>query len=74
MFNWLFIVQVLPTMTASVGWATLLIFAIANALFILIIYFFYPEPRKERSRPSISSLPRLLRRRLDRLKGCPRSV
>ncbi|EIM87185.1 general substrate transporter [Stereum hirsutum FP-91666 SS1] len=46
MCNWIFnflVVQVLPTMTTSIGWATFLIFAIANAIFIPIIYFFYPE-------------------------------
>jgi hypothetical protein len=48
MSNWLFnflVVQVLPSMTASIGWATFLIFAIANALFIPVIYFFYPETK-----------------------------
>jgi hypothetical protein len=48
MSNWLFnflVVQVTPTMTASIGWATFLIFAIANALFIPVIYFFYPETK-----------------------------
>jgi hypothetical protein len=48
MSNWLFnflVVQVTPTMTASIGWATFLIFAVANALFIPVIYFFYPETK-----------------------------
>ncbi|CED82529.1 hexose carrier protein [Phaffia rhodozyma] len=46
MSNWLFnflVVQVTPTMTATIGWGTFLIFACANALFIPVIYFFYPE-------------------------------
>lgn len=42
-FNFL-VVQVLPTMTTSIGWATFLIFAIANAIFIPIIYFFCKCP------------------------------
>ncbi|KAI5801136.1 hexose carrier protein [Geopyxis carbonaria] len=44
--NWIFnflIVQVTPTMIASIGWGTYLFFAVMNALFIPVIYFFYPE-------------------------------
>ncbi|TGZ79868.1 sugar porter family MFS transporter [Ascodesmis nigricans] len=44
--NWIFnflIVQVTPTMIASIGWGTYLFFAVMNALFIPIIYLFYPE-------------------------------
>jgi hypothetical protein len=46
MTNWLsnfLVVQVLPTMTASIqGW-TFFLFAIANLIFLPFIYFFYPE-------------------------------
>jgi len=44
--NWLsnfLVVQVLPTMTASIGSYTFLIFAIANLIFLPFIWFFYPE-------------------------------
>jgi hypothetical protein len=34
---------VTPTMVASIGWKTYLVFAIFNACFIPIIYFYYPE-------------------------------
>lgn len=46
MTNWLsnfLVVQVLPTMTASIGAFTFLLFAIANMIFLPFIYFFYPE-------------------------------
>jgi len=46
MTNWLsnfLVVQVLPTMTASIGAYTFLLFAIANCIFLPFIYFFYPE-------------------------------
>ncbi|KAL7412856.1 general substrate transporter [Mrakia frigida] len=48
MANWLFnflVVQVTPTMIASIGWGTFLIFAVANALFIPVIWVFYPETK-----------------------------
>jgi len=44
--NWIFnflIVQVTPTMIASIGWKTYLVFGVFNASFIPVIYFFYPE-------------------------------
>lgn len=44
--NWLFnflIVMVTPVMISSIGWGTYLFFAVVNASFIPIIYFFYPE-------------------------------
>jgi len=46
MTNWLsnfLVVQVLPTMTASIKNYTFLLFAIANIIFLPIIYLFYPE-------------------------------
>lgn len=46
MCNWLFnflVVQVLPTMTASIGAYTFLLFALANCIFFPIIWVFYPE-------------------------------
>ncbi|AFR97888.2 monosaccharide transporter [Cryptococcus neoformans C23] len=46
MVNWLFnftIVQVLPTMTASIGAYTFLFFACINCVFLPFIYLFYPE-------------------------------
>lgn len=47
--NWLFnflIVMVTPVMIDSIHWGTYLFFAVANACFIPIIYFFYPETAK----------------------------
>lgn len=46
MTNWIsnfLVVQVLPTMTASIGAYTFLLFALANVCFLPFIYFFYPE-------------------------------
>ncbi|BFZ60024.1 sugar transporter-like protein [Saitoella coloradoensis] len=46
--NWIFnfmVVQVVPTMVASIGWGTYLFFAVMNALFIPVIYFYYPETK-----------------------------
>ncbi|KAK8850689.1 hypothetical protein IAR55_004609 [Kwoniella newhampshirensis] len=46
MVNWLFnftVVQVLPTMTASIGAYTFLFFACINISFLPFIYLFYPE-------------------------------
>jgi hypothetical protein len=46
MTNWLsnfLVVQVLPTMTASIHEYTFLMFAVANMIFLPVIYFFYPE-------------------------------
>lgn len=47
--NWLFnflIVMVTPVMISSISWGTYLFFAVVNACFIPIIYFFYPETKK----------------------------
>ncbi|GAB1310655.1 General substrate transporter [Madurella fahalii] len=44
--NWLFnfvIVMVTPIMVSNIGWGTYLFFAVINACFIPVIYFFYPE-------------------------------
>lgn len=46
MTNWLsnfLVVQVLPTMTASINSWTFFLFAMANIIFLPFIYFFYPE-------------------------------
>ena len=46
MTNWIsnfLVVQVLPTMQASINGYTFLLFAIANIIFLPFIYFFYPE-------------------------------
>jgi hypothetical protein len=46
MTNWLsnfLVVQVLPTMTASINEYTFLLFALANMIFLPIIYIYYPE-------------------------------
>lgn len=61
MTNWLsnfLVVQVLPTMTASIGEYTFLMFAIANMIFLPIIYLFYPETagRTLEVSPSIAPL------------------
>ncbi|KAI0835649.1 general substrate transporter [Hypoxylon sp. FL0890] len=47
--NWLFnflIVMVTPIMIAKIGWGTYLFFAVVNACFLPIIWFFYPETAK----------------------------
>ncbi|KAL1963260.1 hypothetical protein VTN77DRAFT_8585 [Rasamsonia byssochlamydoides] len=44
--NWLFnflIVMVTPVMISGIGWGTYLFFAVVNACFLPIIYYFYPE-------------------------------
>lgn len=44
--NWLFnflIVMVTPVMITGIGWGTYLFFAVVNACFLPVIYFFYPE-------------------------------
>ncbi|OBT52266.1 hypothetical protein VE04_08223 [Pseudogymnoascus sp. 24MN13] len=44
--NWLFnfvVVMVTPIMVSNIGWATYLVFAIINACFLPVIFFFYPE-------------------------------
>jgi hypothetical protein len=38
--------MVTPVMISSISWGTYLFFAIVNACFIPIIYFFYPETRR----------------------------
>ena len=44
-FNFL-IVMVVPIMITSIGWGTYLFFAVTNASFIPVIYFFYPETKR----------------------------
>ncbi|KAI5855056.1 general substrate transporter [Durotheca rogersii] len=47
--NWLFnflIVMVTPIMIANIGWGTYLFFAVVNACFLPIIWFWYPETAK----------------------------
>ncbi|KAF2200852.1 general substrate transporter [Delitschia confertaspora ATCC 74209] len=47
--NWLFnfaVVMITPVMLANIKWATYLVFAIINACFFPLIYFFYPETKK----------------------------
>ncbi|KAJ2982656.1 hypothetical protein NUW58_g6397 [Xylaria curta] len=44
--NWLFnffIVLITPVLVTNIGWGTFLFFAVLNATFIPVIYFFYPE-------------------------------
>lgn len=44
--NWIwnfFIVMITPVMIGSIGWGTYLFFAVLNAIFLPILYFFYPE-------------------------------
>jgi sugar porter (SP) family MFS transporter len=47
--NWIFcfiVVMIIPPAMASLGWRTYIIFAIFNAAFVPIIYFFLVETRK----------------------------
>ncbi|KAI0460655.1 general substrate transporter [Xylaria acuta] len=44
--NWLFnffIVLITPVLVTNIGWGTFLFFAVLNATFLPVIYFFYPE-------------------------------
>ncbi|KAK9413392.1 putative Major facilitator superfamily (MFS) profile domain-containing protein [Seiridium unicorne] len=44
--NWLwnfFIVMITPVLIDSIGWGTYLFFAALNAIFLPILYFYYPE-------------------------------
>ncbi|KAL5119745.1 hypothetical protein ACEQ8H_002351 [Pleosporales sp. CAS-2024a] len=44
--NWcwnFFVVMITPVLITSIGWGTYLFFAVLNALFLPVIYFFYPE-------------------------------
>jgi hypothetical protein len=48
-FNWLFnfaVVMITPVMIDNIGWGTYLVFAVINACFFPIIYFFYPETKQ----------------------------
>jgi len=38
--------MVTPVMISNIRWGTYLFFAIVNALFVPVIYFFYPETKK----------------------------
>ncbi|KAL8779124.1 MAG: hypothetical protein Q9213_007085 [Squamulea squamosa] len=47
--NWLFnflIVMITPILIDHIGWGTYLFFALLNASFLPVIYFWYPETRK----------------------------
>ena len=47
--NWLFnftVVMLTPVMLDHISWGTYLVFAIVNACFFPVIYFFYPETKK----------------------------
>lgn len=47
--NWLFnflIVMVTPVMITGIHWGTYLFFAVVNACFLPVIYFYYPETAK----------------------------
>ncbi|KUI61951.1 Sugar transporter STL1 [Cytospora mali] len=44
--NWLwnfFIVMITPVLVSSIGWGTYLFFAVLNALFLPVLWFWYPE-------------------------------
>lgn len=44
--NWIwnfFIVMITPVLISSIGWGTYLFFAVLNAIFLPILYFYYPE-------------------------------
>ncbi|KAF5022477.1 hypothetical protein F66182_5449 [Fusarium sp. NRRL 66182] len=46
--NWIFtflVVEITPVSISSIGWKTYIYFAIFNAAFLPLIYFFYPETR-----------------------------
>ena len=37
--------MITPVMISNIGWGTYLFFAIVNACFVPVIYFFYPETK-----------------------------
>lgn len=46
--NWIInymIVQITPPAINNIGWRTYIIFAVLNAVFVPIIYFFFPETK-----------------------------
>jgi sugar porter (SP) family MFS transporter len=46
--NWIFtflVVEITPVSISSIGWRTYIYFAVFNACFLPLIYFFYPETR-----------------------------
>lgn len=46
--NWIFtflVVEIVPVSINSIGWRTYIYFAVFNAFFVPIIYFFYPETK-----------------------------
>lgn len=47
--DWIFcflVVMIIPPAFANIGWKTYIIFAIFNALFVPMIYFYLPETRR----------------------------
>ncbi|KAF2091332.1 general substrate transporter [Saccharata proteae CBS 121410] len=47
--NWIFtflVVEIVPVSIANIKWKTYIYFAVFNAAFVPVIYFFYPETRK----------------------------
>lgn len=46
--NWIFtflVVEITPVSISNIGWRTYVYFAVFNACFIPLIYFFYPETK-----------------------------
>ena len=46
--NWIFnylVVQITPPSIQNIGWRTYIIFAVFNACWVPVIYFFYPETK-----------------------------
>ena len=46
--NWIcnyLIVQITPPAISNIGWRTYIIFAVLNAFWVPIIYFFFPETK-----------------------------
>ncbi|OMP86578.1 Sugar transporter STL1 [Diplodia seriata] len=46
--NWIFtflVVEIVPVSINSIGWKTYIYFAVFNAFFVPLIYFFYPETK-----------------------------
>lgn len=48
MSNWIFtflVVEIVPVSINSIGWKTYIYFAVFNAAFVPVVYFFYPETK-----------------------------
>lgn len=61
--NWIMnymIVQITPPAISNIGWRTYIIFAVLNATWVPIIFFFFPETKRKCLRPNTSAITDVL--------------